>query len=282
MGSPVTYKTFDQKAFTRAQALKYTSFGWIRSKASIPADLKRPKNADVLMKRKLDFGMNPRINSYEKQYAKLEKKKYNKKPLLGIISFFLMLIFLLVAGIELYFGISTALNASKTEEAIAASETEDGTGSETESTDVLGTVKNVLNTIKADYLSKITSLIDGKTDETTGEYQEGLVDSLKNMVGDPISNYINADLLVGIVVLLVSIIFIVWFAEVCKQPKKRAKNEARKEELREKAHEIVLDMRRQDLSLMGKTERKSFVWETIITNAIRNANADDDDDDDEF
>lgn len=275
MGSPVTYKSFDQKAFTRAQALKYTSFGWIRSKAPIPADLKRAKNADVLMKRKLDFGMNPRINAYEKQYAKLEKKKYNKKPLLGIISFLLMLVFLLVAGIELYFGISTALNGSKTEEPASATETE--------STDVLGTVKNILDTVKTDYLSKITSLIDGKTDETTGEYQEGFVDSLKNMVGAPISDYINADLLVGIVVLLLSIIFIVWFAEVCKQPKKRAKNEARKEEIRQNAHEIVMDMRRQDLSLMGKTERKSFVWETIITNAIRNANAtDDDDDDDDF
>ena len=275
MGSPVTYKSFDQKAFTRAQALKYTSFGWIRSKAPIPADLKRAKNADVLMKRKLDFGMNPRINAYEKQYAKLEKKKYNKKPLLGIISFLLMLVFLLVAGIELYFGISTALNGSKTEEPASATETE--------STDVLGTVKNILDTVKTDYLSKITSLIDGKTDETTGEYQEGFVDSLKNIVGAPISDYINADLLVGIVVLLLSIIFIVWFAEVCKQPKKRAKNEARKEEIRQNAHEIVMDMRRQDLSLMGKTERKSFVWETIITNAIRNANAtDDDDDDDDF
>ena len=275
MGSPVTYKSFDQKAFTRAQALKYTSFGWIRSKASIPADLKRAKNADVLMKRKLDFGMNPRINAYEKQYAKLEKKKYNKKPLLGIISFLLMLVFLLVAGIELYFGISTALNGSKTEEPASATETE--------STDVLGTVKNILDTVKTDYLSKITSLIDGKTDETTGEYQEGFVDSLKNMVGAPVSDYINADLLVGIVVLLLSIIFIVWFAEVCKQPKKRAKNEARKEEIRQNAHEIVMDMRRQDLSLMGKTERKSYVWETIITNAIRNANAtDDDDDDDDF
>ena len=275
MGSPVTYKSFDQKAFTRAQALKYTSFGWIRSKAPIPADLKRAKNADVLMKRKLDFGMNPRINAYEKQYAKLEKKKYNKKPLLGIISFLLMLVFLLVAGIELYFGISTALNGTKTEEPASATETE--------STDVLGTVKNILDTVKTDYLSKITSLIDGKTDETTGEYQEGFVDSLKNMVGAPISDYINADLLVGIVVLLLSIIFIVWFAEVCKQPKKRAKNEARKEEIRQNAHEIVMDMRRQDLSLMGKTERKSFVWETIITNAIRNANAtDDDDDDDDF
>ncbi len=275
MGSPVTYKSFDQKAFTRAQALKYTSFGWIRSKAPIPADLKRAKNADVLMKRKLDFGMNPRINAYEKQYAKLEKKKYNKKPLLGIISFLLMLVFLLVAGIELYFGISTALNGSKTEEPASATETE--------STDVLGTVKNILDTVKTDYLSKITSLIDGKTDETTGEYQEGFVDSLKNMVGAPISDYINADLLVGIVVLLLSIIFIVWFAEVCKQPKKRAKNEARKEEIRQNAHEIVMNMRRQDLSLMGKTERKSFVWETIITNAIRNANAtDDDDDDDDF
>ena len=275
MGSPVTYKSFDQKAFTRAQALKYTSFGWIRSKAPIPADLKRAKNADVLMKRKLDFGMNPRINAYEKQYAKLEKKKYNKKPLLGIISFLLMLVFLLVAGIELYFGISTALNGTKTEEPASATETE--------STDVLGTVKNILDTVKTDYLSKITSLIDGKTDETTGEYQEGFVDSLKNMVGAPISDYINADLLVGIVVLLLSIIFIVWFAEVCKQPKKRAKNEARKEEIRQNAHEIVMNMRRQDLSLMGKTERKSFVWETIITNAIRNANAtDDDDDDDDF
>lgn len=274
MGSPVTYKSFDQKAFTRAQALKYTSFGWIRSKAPIPGDLKRAKNADVLMKRKLDFGMNPRINAYEKQYAKLEKKKYNKKPLLGIISFLLMLVFLLVAGIELYFGISTALNGSKTEEPASATETE--------STDILGTVKNILDTVKTDYLSKITSLIDGKTDETTGEYQEGFVDSLKNMVGAPISDYINADLLVGIVVLLLSIIFIVWFAEVCKQPKKRAKNEAHKEEIRQNAHEIVMDMRRQDLSLMGKTERKSFVWETIITNAIRNANATDDDDDDDY
>ena len=186
-----------------------------------------------------------------------------------------MLVFLLVAGIELYFGISTALNGSKTEEPASATETE--------STDVLGTVKNILDTVKTDYLSKITSLIDGKTDETTGEYQEGFVDSLKNMVGAPVSDYINADLLVGIVVLLLSIIFIVWFAEVCKQPKKRAKNEARKEEIRQNAHEIVMDMRRQDLYLMGKTERKSYVWETIITNAIRNANAtDDDDDDDDF
>ena len=138
----------------------------------------------------------------------------------------------------------------------------------------------ILDNIKANYLSKVTSLLEGKTNEATGEYENGIVDTLKEMLGEPIGNYINADILVGAVALILAIIFIIWFAAIVNQPKKRMKNEAKKADLRDQAWEIVSEMRRQDLSLMGKTERKRYMWESIITNAIRNANPDDDDDDD--
>lgn len=299
MAQQIITKPYQEKAVTRAQSLEYTAFGWIRSKAPVPEELKRPKNADVLMKRKLDFGMNSTINSLEKRYERLSKKKYNKKPLLGIISFLFMLVFLAVAGIELYFGLSTVLapdNTTNGNEEInnedtpaneAAGESSTDENADVENTDnadggIMGTVLTVLEDIKTNYLSKVTSLLEGKTNEATGEYENGIVDTLKELLGEPIGNYINADVLVGIVALLIAIIFIIWFGAVASQPRKRAKNEAKKADIRDKAWEVVMEMRRQDLSLMGRTERKRYLWESIITNAIRNANPEEDDDDDDY
>ena len=109
-------RNYDVKAVTRQQAVAYQSFGWIRSKEPVPEDLKyKSKQPLVLLKRKLEFGLNPKLSEYEKSYEKLEKKKYRSKPVLGIISFILMLAFILLAGIELYFGVSAGLDKMKTD-----------------------------------------------------------------------------------------------------------------------------------------------------------------------
>ena len=77
-------RNYDVKAVTRQQAVAYQSFGWIRSKEPVPEDLKyKSKQPLVLLKRKLEFGLNPKLSEYEKSYEKLEKKKYRSKPVLS-------------------------------------------------------------------------------------------------------------------------------------------------------------------------------------------------------
>ena len=96
------------------------------------------------MKRKLDFGLNPTINSLEKRYDRLSKKKYNKKPLLGIIAFLFMIVFLAVAGLELYFGLSAVLEANAT--------TDENTGNNDETAENKGyyaNLKYLVSSVKA-------------------------------------------------------------------------------------------------------------------------------------
>lgn len=303
-------RNYDVKAVTRQQAVAYQSFGWIRSKEPVPEDLKhKSKQPLVLLKRKLEFGLNPKLSEYEKSYEKLEKKKYRSKPVLGIISFILMLAFIVLAGIELYFGVSAGLDKMKTDSGNdieletdntdnqektlkSASLTVDNSDSEiilddsdsetadSSSSGILGQIEEILNKIKVDYLSKITSVFDGKTDENTGEYTPGIADNIASNLGAPISYFISADTFVGIIALVLAIIFIIIFARVCSIKKRRIAKEYKMASIREEAEIIVLEMRKSDLSLMGKTQRKQYLWESIITNAIRNANGMDDEDDD--
>lgn len=293
--SEIATRNYDMKVVTRTQAVSYQSFGWVRSKDPVPADtkVKSKKEPLVVMKRKLEFGLNPKLASYEKEYRKLEKKKYRSKPILGIISFILMLAFLLVCGVELYFGISSGLkkmteaqNEEKErldeEEAAAnaaepSDETTDGSDETSEEPDeesdgVLGQIKDILDTVKADYLSKVTGFLDGTTDEATGEYTPGIADNIADMLGKPIGYFISADTIVGLVCLILAIVFIILFAKVCGLKKKRIAKFEKMNDIRESAEEIVDAMRKSDLSLMGKTQRKQYMWESIITNAIRNAN----------
>lgn len=293
-------RNYDVKVVTRSQAVAYQSFGWVRSKDPVPPDtkVKSKKEPLLVLKRKLEFGLNPKLAAYEKEYQKLEKKKYRSKPILGILAFILMLAFLLVTGVELYFGISAGLEkmnagtelANESEKAASAAEplpdasTPGETATDetaTEDGGILGTIKGILETVKADYLSKVTGLFDGKTDETTSEYTPGIADTLSDMLGEPIGYFISGDTIVALISLILAIIFIILFAKVCGLKKKRIAKAAKMEDIRESAEDIVDTMRRNDLSLMGKSQRKQYMWETIITNAIRNANNYGNDDDDE-
>lgn len=261
-------KNCDVKAFTREKAAVYTAFGWERGKGAMPGDLKHSKKQDVFMKRKVDYGMDAALVDTEKKFAKCDRKKHGKKVILGILSFILMIAFLAVAAFGLYLGISAILDEKK----------DDATAQEESS------IKTMLNDINEDYFSKVTSLLDGKEDDDT----DGIVVTLKDALGEDIGKYITADILVGIVALILAIIFIIWFAEVAKQPKKKKKNEAKKAELRQKGAEIVAAINQANPSLMSKMDRKRYMWETIITNSLRNAyygnmgpmSSEDEDDDD--
>jgi cell division protein FtsB len=288
------HKPYEEKAVTRAQAMNYRFFGWVRTNDKIPADnRKKGKNApEVVIKRHIEFGADPRIASYENEYRKLEKKKYRRLPILGILCFLLMLIFIAVSGIELYYGITKALdsvkaaNASNVNSRILAAEesaeTTDAASPETSS--AFDTVKtkilDVLNTVKTNYISKATVYLDGKTDEQTGEYTQGIVDKIDSAVGKPVATYLNVDMFAGVVSLILGILFLIFFCSIVKIPKKRAKKEYKMADCQAKAKDAVDKMRRSDLSLMSRDERKQYMWETIISNAIKSANAVEQSDDD--
>lgn len=302
-------RNYETKAVSRAQAPEYASFGWIRSREPVPQDMmKRRQKNPVLMKRKLDFGLNAEIRACEKQYERLAKRKYRAKPLLGILSFILMLAFLAVAGVELYYGISRGADLKKSakeetseadeagaetaapanadgDEAAPAEESPkegeaEGEGAAGEAKS--GGIKAMLDKAHDEYLSKITKAFEGKTDAETGERVDGIADKLGSALGGTLADFVSADTLVGLIALILGIVFLALFASVCSIKRKRMKNEDKKAELCARASRVANDMRSRDLSLMGKTQRKQYVWESIITNAIRNANATDDDDDDEF
>ncbi|MGN1042489.1 MAG: hypothetical protein ACI4SK_03285 [Christensenellales bacterium] len=100
----------------------YRNFGWVRTNDK-PENVKSGKKApDVVIKRKISYSDNVDLANCEKRYFKLYKKKYRQKPILGILSFILMLAFLVVAVFELYFGISAIVADSKAVDTNAESE----------------------------------------------------------------------------------------------------------------------------------------------------------------
>lgn len=288
-----TVRNYDVKAVPRSEAGDYQSFGWIKSKESVPADMtpKKSKQPYVLLKRKYEFGSNLALANNEKEYEKLKKKKYRQKPILGIIFFLLMLACLVLTGVELYFGISSGLEKVKADNDVPADSADNADKPSNASdenppsdndakTGPLDQVKTILETIQKDYLSKITDIFDGKTNAETGEYTNGIADNIAASMQPPIKYFINANNIVAVIALVLAIIFIILFAEVCKIKKKRSAKFAKMNDLLVESEEIANEMRRRDLSLMGRTQRKQYMWTNIIANGIRQANGTDDDDDD--
>lgn len=297
-----TSRNYDVKAVERTEVPAYQSFGWVKSKEPVPEEMmpKKAKQPYVLMKRKFEFGANSALANNEKEYEKLKKKKYRQKPILGIITFILMLALLIFAGVELYFGISSGIEKVKADKQTPAEQpaegetpsnaaeatepgtdaTEDGTaGEETAAAGPLEQVKKILNDVQEKYLSKVTDIFDGKTNAETGEYTPGIADNLANAMQPPIKYFINANNIVALIALVLAIIFIIIFAEVCKVKKKRAAKAAKMNDILVDSEEIAEEMRRRDLSLMGRTQRKQYMWTNIIANGIRQANGVDEEDD---
>ena len=301
----IVYKNYEEKAVTRKQAVAYQSFGWIRSsdKPNLENYNKKKNRPEVVIKRKLDFSDNGALSNLEEQYLKLEKKKYKNKPILGIITFLLMLAFIVVGGLEIYFGISRALenqpaneetvdengegNVEDAKKALLAQESsEKDTNEENkegENTQEGGfSIVAILDTINNDYLSVVTNLVDGKVDAESGEYVPGIIDNVASNLPAPINAYVNANLVVGVVALIIGIIFLIIFANVAGMKKKRAKKFAKMQNIRERAEEIVFNMRKNDISLMSRTQRKQYLWQSIITNAIRDAMPTEEGDDEDY
>ena len=170
---------------------------------------------------------------------------------------------------------------NKISKVVESTEEEEATEEEAEG-GILETIKGVLNTVHDDYLSKVTGIFDGKTNEETGEYTDGISDTLGGMLGQPMASFITGDTLVGLIALILAIIFLILFAEVCKMKKKREKRNAKIEVILDEAAGIVEQMKRSNPQLMPKANRKAYMWETIITNALRNANMNGGDEDDDY
>lgn len=299
------YKPYDSKAVTRRQASAYSSFGWVLSKEKPVVTKKKKNSPEVVVKRKLGFADDPDLARCENQYLKLEKKKYRQLPILGIITFFLMIAFLFVAGMELGYGIADIVEKSKVEKEepaeeeveegvaikfFAAEEEEDveAVGEEEEEEEgeeqgIIDMIKEYAGTIKTDYLSYINNLFDGKTNEETGEYEPGFLDNLKESLPEEVADYLTSEIVVGVIALILFILCLIFFCEIAKKKKKRRKKFAKMAALRREGEAIVADMRKNDLTLMNKSERKHYSMQIMLTNAIRDALAgqgggDDDDD----
>ena len=283
----------------------YQAFGWVRSKQGLGADApKKSKVPQMFVKRRNGFSYNPRLNDLEATYEKLSKKKHHKAAcvIVGIIFFILFVAFLAVAGVELYFGISngvkllkenkaTAENEETPSEAAYAAEQEAPEEGEEEEVAKTNPILDILNKIHDEYLSKVTGLVEKKEvdeagnpvlDEETGEQvKSGIAVKLADMIPAPVKYFISGDTLVGLVALILFIVCLVIFCECsAKRGKKHRKRLAQIEAIVSEARSIVENMKRNDMSLMNKGERKMYMWETVISNGIRKANGGDDEDDD--
>ncbi len=168
----VATKNYDSVNVREKDVEAYRAFGWVRTNDK-PVNVKEGKKAPtVVMKRKLPYGRNPDLANCERKYFKLYKKKYRQLPILGILSFFLMIAFFAVAVFELYFGIGGIVASSKnTDDAVApteqgestapsnADDTDDKTATadkNTETTDDAKSngIKDILNNINDNYVAK--------------------------------------------------------------------------------------------------------------------------------
>lgn len=160
-------KNYDSVNVREKDVEAYRTFGWVRTNDK-PVEVKKGKNApNVVMKRKLPYGRNFDLANCERKYFKFYKKKYRQLPILGILSFFLMIAFFVVAVFELYFGISGIVASSKktdgesekttdtpaAENADDTTKTDDDTNNETDD-DKSNGIKDILNNINDNYFAK--------------------------------------------------------------------------------------------------------------------------------
>jgi len=121
-------KNYDEIAVRRKDVSAYRIFGWGNPKQKTE-NVKEGKNArNIVMKRRLAYAENPNLAECEKKYFKLYKKKYRQKPILGILSFLLMLAFLIVAIFEIYIGVTVILDKPAPDKPAEETETEIKTG----------------------------------------------------------------------------------------------------------------------------------------------------------
>lgn len=300
---------FEQKSCTRQKALDYAAFGWQRTNVPVPMEdlgkASKKNQPEVVLRRKLDYAYDPTIKSCEQEYLKRDKKRYRQLPILGIIFFLLFLAcFVLTVG-ELWVGISNGLKVYKEAKPAEEESAEDvkafmiyraeeapatdaalEEGDEEESKSIIETIEGYIVKVNDDYLKVVLDLFRGKetsSEEATEEPKEdseGIADKLGGMIGEPVSYFISAETLVGVIALILFIVFLIIFCSIAKRKKKRAKNEAIKEELKATAAERVNVMRHSDLSLMSKAERKQYMWTRIISDAIIRANGGEGDEED--
>lgn len=365
-----TIKSIDQDKYG-----DYQAFGYVRSKREVTDETgakPRSKAEQMYVKRRNGFSYNSHLRELEDKYENLSKKKRHKGAavIVGIIFFILMIAFLAVAGVELYYGISKGVDATKypgtyyfynndgqkvesnsvvlEKEAwtigaekgvlelnkgkvelykvsgegenaektlIASGTTKDGvltittnakepvtskfftddcklekkvsniaaesaTEEEAEA-GALGQIKEILDKVHNDYLSKVTGIFDGKTNEETGEYTDGIADKVAGLIPGAAGAFLSADTIVGVIALILFIVCLIIFCECsAKTGKKYEKRQQQIKSILADARNTVRRMKEEDISLMNKGERKMYMWETVISNGIRKANGGDDDDDD--
>lgn len=406
---------FEYKQATQSKAYNYAAFGWVRSKKAAPAEtaVKSKKEPVVSIRRRAGYAQDGILRGYETEYLKREKKKYRQLPILGIICFLLMIVFLAVAGVELYYGITQGLDRinyegtynyfdengekvdypafiltkdtwtyktsaneaqdetgtitnkvtslelyaaadegeeadlvfiaivsrgtlkiydganrgktffsekskldekfseeKKAEEAAEAAfnadeEDEEADGEAAPQKGFLDKIRETLDKYHDEYVTKATNLLDGEAkvayldtetnEEVAAVVPNGFISNIAISLGAPIGCFISGDTVIAIVALILFIVVTIFFSVIAKKKSKRAKNEARKTELLNLSRARVETLRRSNPALMNKSQRKAFMWESIITNALRNAgvgastssstvviNRDDDDDDLDF
>ncbi|MDY4655792.1 MAG: hypothetical protein SO386_06195 [Eubacteriales bacterium] len=164
----VATKNYDAITVREKDVNAYRAFGWVRTNDK-PDEVKEGKNApNVVMKRKLPYGRNPDLANCERKYFKLYKKKFRQLPILGILSFLLMIAFFAVAVFELYFGIGGIIASSKKTDAPAdkpaaeaVANAEDKTPSDgktnddnTNTTTKSNGIKDILNDVNDKYVAK--------------------------------------------------------------------------------------------------------------------------------
>ncbi|MBR1747239.1 MAG: hypothetical protein IJ735_03380 [Clostridia bacterium] len=387
----------EMKGAPASKAFAYSSFGWVRAKGPAPEGTKiKTKEQVIALKRRAQYGQDPQIRAYENEYLQRDKKRYRQLPILGILCFLLMLVFLAVAGVELYYGISQGLDRVKYENtynfydengekleyplfeltkdawayrtsgaetpemsgtiknAVTTLEFYNATESEDEEAELIfivymnrGTLKildapsnamkgqvyfseksrpgdkfsiakveeeqpasapsnadeevdedeegeetaeasggfldkivGILDKVHDDYIVKVTGIFDGKVTETTVDEEgevvpakggDGFLSNLATSMGAPIGCFISGDTVVALIALILFVIVTCFFAAIAKKKSKRRQNEARKAELQNAARQRLEEMRRSNPALMNKMERKAYMWENILTNALRNA-----------
>ena len=389
----------ESKGVAASKAYNYSAFGWTRAKGAVPAGTKvKKKEQAVLIKRRVGYGQDPELRRYEDEYLKREKKRYRQLPILGILTFFLMIAFLAVAGVEFYFGISQGLermnptgtynyyndngekddyplfeltkdtwayrttdaetpsdsgklvnkvtmlelyetvddeipedaaplfvitvnrgvitfldapsqamigtkyfsdksklaekytmpqaeenNDASSAPANADDDAEPEAGEEeaaAPSEGILDKVVGILNKYHDAYITKVTGFLDGEATAATtdgegeavpAQMKGGFISGIAEKIGSPIGCFISGDTVVALVALILFILMAIFFSAITKKKKKRRENEARKMQLLQLGRQRVMELQRTNPVLMGKAQRKAFMWETILTNALRNA-----------
>lgn len=145
---------------------------------------------------------------------------------------------------------------------------------------ILDKVVNILNTYHDAYITKVTGFLDGKiVAAATNEESEvvpahvdgGFISGIAEKIGSPIGGFISGDTVVAIVALILFILMAIFFSAITKKKSKRKANEARKADLLQRGRDRVMELQRTNPALMNKSQRKMLMWETVLTNALRNA-----------